>query len=166
MKTQIETRYGNDHDASALCAILNEIIVIGGTTAFEKELTESSFREYFLTGPDCISCIVAHTGKSILGFQALSFRSDLPVGWVDIATFARSSPKVKGVGTTLFNATKQQLKGGNFTHINASIRADNRVGLAFYNKMGFTDYAIRKDVPLLDGTPIDRISKEFRVGPP
>jgi len=163
MKDQIKTRFATEDDASDLCAILNQIIKIGGTTAFEKELNETSLCEYFVTGPDCISCLIAHTDSLILGFQALSFRSDLPVGWADIATFARTSPKVKGVGTALFKSTLQLLKDRKYTHINASIRADNRSGLAYYTKMGFTDYTIRKGVPLLDGTLVDRIQKKFKI---
>jgi len=163
MKDQIKTRNATKNDASVLCLILNEIIEIGGTTAFEEELNEISLCEYFLTGPDYISCFVAHNRSSILGFQALSFRSDLPDRWTDIATFARTSPKVKGVGTALFNATLQYLKDKNYTHINACVRADNRSGLAYYTKMGFTDYAIQKGVPLLDGTPVDRIYKQYNL---
>jgi hypothetical protein len=47
--------------------------------------------------------------------------------------------------------------------INATIRADNTGGLAYYAKMGFETYGITKDVPLLDGTPVDRINKRFQV---
>jgi len=43
MKDQIKTRFATEDDASDLCAILNQIIKIGGTTAFEKELNETSF---------------------------------------------------------------------------------------------------------------------------
>jgi len=162
-RNYIETRHATKHDAAALCSILNEIIVIGGTTAYQKNLNEANFREHFLTGDNCINCFVAHQSDSILGFQALSLRSDLPVGWVDIATFARANPKVKGVGTALFNCTKLYLNGEKYTHINASIRADNRSGLVYYTKMGFTDYNVRKGVPLQDGTPVDRISKQFEI---
>ena len=163
MNHQINTRYATKQDAASMCTLLNDIIVIGGTTAYEIELDELRFCEYFLTGDNCICCIVAHKTVSILGFQALSIRSDLPAGWVDIATFARPHQKVRGVGTTLFNATIQHLEGGDYTHINASIRADNRSGLAYYEKMGFTDYDIRRGVPLKDGTPVDRIAKQFII---
>ncbi len=162
MNHQINTRYATKQDAASMCTLLNDIIVIGGTTAYEIEFDELRFFEYFLTGDNCICCIVAHNNNdSILGFQALSIRSDLPVGWVDIATFARPHQKVRGVGTTLFNATIRHLKGGDFTHINASIRADNHSGLAYYAKMGFNDYDIQTGVPLMDGTPVDRIAKQF-----
>lgn len=163
MKDQIETRHATDDDVTELCLILNEIIEIGGTTAYESNLDETEFRAHFVNGVDCISCIVAKNDEFILGFQALSIRSDLPDGWLDIATFARTNPKVKGVGITLFNSSKLFLQDKKYTHINASIRADNRSGLAYYTKIGFIDYATRKAVPLIDGTPIDRMSKQFDI---
>jgi len=66
------TRYATEQNANALCSILNEIIVIGGTAAYETKLNEASF-------------------------------------------------------------------------------------------CGFTDYTIRKGVPLLDGMPVDRLSKLFKI---
>jgi hypothetical protein len=40
---------------------------------------------------------------------------------------------------------------------------DNRVGLAFYEKMGFRTYETLRRVPLRDGTPVDRILKRYDV---
>ena len=45
--------------------------------------------------------------------------------------------------------------------IDATIRADNTGGLAFYGRMGFTDYDCVAGVPLKDGTLVDRIRKRF-----
>jgi len=163
MKNQIQTRHATENDVTELCLILNEIIEIGGTTAYETNLNESEFSEHFLSGEHCIVCIVAHSGDLTLGFQSLSIRPDLPNNWTDIATFSRSNSTVKGVGTALFTATKYYLSARKYTHINASIRADNRAGLAYYSKMGFEDYSIRRGIPLKDGTPIDRVSKQFLI---
>lgn len=165
VKAQISTRSVGQQDISKLCVMLNEIIHIGGTTAYEIPLSDKDFDSHFLSGSDCIFCTAATNGETLLGFQALSLNPKLPSNWIDIATFARASPKVKGVGTALFESTKQQLNGGKFTHINATIRADNRSGLTYYTKMGFIDYHVNKAVPLSDGTPVDRISKQFEVGP-
>ncbi len=45
--------------------------------------------------------------------------------------------------------------------INATIRKDNTGGIAYYIKMGFEIYALARDVTMLDGTKIDRISKRL-----
>jgi len=163
MKNQIQTRQAIENDVPDLCSILNKIIVIGGTTAIESTLSEAQFSEYFLTGDDCVGCMVAHNTDSLLGFQALRVRSDLPDGWLDIATFARPNSTVKGVGIALFDATKQGLENSQCTFINARIRADNQVGLSYYSRIGFIDYAIDKDIPLKDGTLVDRISRQFKL---
>ena len=79
----------------------------------------------------------------------------------DIATFDRIGSPVRGVSTTLFDATKAVAKEAGLTAINATIRADNVPGLGYYSKMGFVDYSVAKVVPLSDGTPVDRISKKY-----
>lgn len=151
-------------DSDQLCALLNEIIIIGGSTAFEIPLSASEFDLYFLNGANFIGCHVAESGDSeILGFQSLSRHSKLPIGWADIATFARSSPKVPGVGTALFQKTVLYARNIELKTINATIRADNVSGLSYYSKIGFLDYSVANAVPLNDGTPIDRISKKFNV---
>ena len=96
-----------------------------------------------------------------LGFQHLQGLSKLPDDWGDIATFALINSPVRGVGTALFEATKAKAQELKLVAINATIRADNVPGLAYYSKMGFVDYAVAEAVPLSDGTLVDRISKKF-----
>lgn len=161
-------------DVPSACRILNDIIKIGGTTAYQEPLSETDFINHFLIGKSCLSCIVCEDSNAdILGFQALAIIKKLPAGWADIATFARAHPKTKGVGTLLFEASKQFLQttqyqdddalASSFQMINATIRADNQSGLSYYNKMGFVDYHCDKAVPLNDGTPVDRISKQYQL---
>jgi len=72
-------------------------------------------------------------------------------------------PKLPGVGTALFAVTRMRARELGLIAINAAIRVDNRSGLAFYEKMGFRTYRTLHDVPLSDGTPIDRVLKRFDV---
>ncbi len=102
----------------------------------------------------------------LLGFQALNRHVELPNDWADIGTFTRIDPKTPGVGKALFAETKNWAKEHNLAAINAAIRADNHGGLAYYEKMGFRTYQVAKAVPLHDGTPVDRIFKEFIVENP
>ena len=162
-KTRIKIRKACKKDSKQLCEILNEIIEIGGTTGFENGLSESDFESDFLHGTDCICCFLAESDELVLGFQSLSLHPNLPDDWADIATFARVTPKVHGVGTTLFEATLNFARLQNIHSINATIRADNKSGLSYYSKMGFRDYSIARGILLQDGTPVDRISKQFTV---
>ncbi|MGI9373249.1 MAG: GNAT family N-acetyltransferase [Hyphomicrobiales bacterium] len=149
-------------DAAELCALLNEIIAIGGTTALETALSEQEFAEYYLHGESYICCHVAVAEDGALaGFQALETHTRLPDDWADIATFARVSPKTPGVGSALFPHTLATAREHGYAAINATIRADNKSGLAYYDKMGFETYKVEKAVPLSDGTKVDRVSKQF-----
>jgi len=160
----INIRAADKKDLNQLCRLINEIIEIGGSTAFENKLNEAEFDSIFLSGEGCISCFLAENNEGqILGFQTLSQHKELSDSWADIATFARVEPKVRGVGTTLFESTTGLARQLNLSCINATIRADNTSGLNYYAKMGFVNYSIQKAVPLKDGTLVDRISKKFEL---
>ncbi len=73
------------------------------------------------------------------------------------------NPKISGVGRALFPATRAAAEELGLEFINATIRADNVSGLAYYSKMGFEPYDRLVQVPLLDGTPVDRIKKRFKL---
>jgi Sortase and related acyltransferases len=147
-------------DEDALCVILNDIIAAGGTTAYEEPFTPERLRAYHLDGPNVLCCHVAVEDDTPVGFQVLNANPALPDGWGDIASFTRRDPPVKGAGTLLFQATQARARALGLPMLNATIRADNVPGLAYYAKMGFEDYEILKAVPLSDGTPVDRIRRK------
>jgi L-amino acid N-acyltransferase YncA len=162
--TAITVRPARAADVPALCAFLNEIVRIGGTTAHETPFTDASFTAHFLSGAGFVSCFVAEDADGRpCAFQALERSDSLPEGWADIGTFARPQAKLPGAGTALFAATKAHARNAGFTAINATIRADNIGGLAYYGKMGFVDYKVDKAVPLKDGRTVDRISKRYSL---
>ena len=148
-------------DAPALSAVLNAIIRAGGTTALEQELSAEQFDDWFISGVYVRSCQVAVAGDVRLGFQQLSNFYPLPEGWVDIGTFSRRENPVRGVGAALFAATRARAMALGYATINATIRADNVPGLAYYARMGFRDYRVDPAVPLGDGRLVDRINRRF-----
>jgi L-amino acid N-acyltransferase YncA len=160
----LTTRPATAKDATAMAALLNEIIAIGGTTAYEEPFTPESMDHHYVSARNLIACTVAEQHGELLGFQGL-FRPDaedsLPAGWAFIATFARVGRTGGGVGRALFAQTVKAAQGAGVRTIDATIRADNTSGLAFYSRMGFTDYGRLTGVPLKDGTPVDRIRKRL-----
>lgn len=163
MEQAIVVREAAAADAPALSAILNAIVSRGGTTAHQAPFTVEAFRDAFLRGSSHLLCLVACGGRDgvLLGFQHLERHPDLPPDWADIATFARAEPKVRGVGRALFARTKSQAVALGAATINATIRADNREGLGYYDAMGFRTHRTDPAVPLADGTLVDRVSKRF-----
>jgi len=161
--TQLTIRKATVDDAEELCGLINEIIKAGGTTALEDPFSPELLADWFISGEFAIVCHVAQAGSGLTGFQFLSRYGELPKGWADIGTFARRSPKIPGVGTALFAATLSAAEERNIDVINATIRADNTSGLAYYEKMGFRTHNTLVKVPLADGTPVDRIQKKYPV---
>ncbi|NLS05551.1 GNAT family N-acetyltransferase [Rhizobium sp. P32RR-XVIII] len=159
----LDIRRASPDDAEELCELLNEIIEAGGTTALETPLSIEELTDWFIAGESALTCHVAQAGASIAGFQFLSLYENLPEGWADIGTFSRMSPKIRGVGTALFAATLSAAEELSIEFINATIRADNTGGLAYYEKMGFRTYRTLENIPLRDGTLVDRIQKRYPV---
>lgn len=151
-------------DAPALAALLNAVIRAGGTTALEEEFTPEALDAAYLTGPPVHCCHVAEdAGGDLVAFQTLGRYPGLPEDIGDIATFADIARKQAGAGSALFAATRDRARELGLSAINATIRADNTGGLAFYAKQGFADHGITPAVPLKDGTLVDRVHKRFSL---
>ena len=146
-------------DAQGMIDILNPIIRAGDTTAIPDEYSLAEQKEFLLgLGPKS-ACHVAVEDGRIVGFQTIEPHDGLPPDVVDIATFVRIGEKGRGVGARLTRATAEAAQKLGYAAINATIRADNAEGLAFYTKMGFRDHAIARAVPLKTGKRVDRLSK-------
>jgi L-amino acid N-acyltransferase YncA len=165
--TWIEVRDATPADAAELADLLNEIIARGGTTALEDPFTSEGLAEAYLVGPAVICCFVAVDTASgrLEGFQTLGRYPGLPEDVGDIGTFARIDGKQRGIGSALFAATRERARSLGLTALNATIRADNTGGLAFYGKMGFQDHSVTAARPLKDGRLVDRVNKRFRLAP-
>ena len=152
-------------DAPALAELLNAVIARGGTTALEEPFTAESLAVAYLDGPNVICCFTAidEATGTLEGFQTLGRYPSLPDDVGDIGTFAQVGGTQRGIGTALFAATRDEAKRQDLAAINATIRADNAGGLAFYGRMGFRDHGVAHNVPLSDGTPVDRISKRYAL---
>lgn len=152
-------------DAPGLAELLNEVIARGGTTALEDPFTPEALDRTYLTGPNVLCCFVAVDPASgrPAGFQTLGRDPGLPPDIGDIATFARVGGTQRGVGSALFAATRAEARRLGLAAINATIRADNTGGLAFYGRLGFADHSVRARVPLKDGTPVDRINRRYAL---
>lgn len=147
-------------DATAMAALQNRIIRIGGTTAHQMEHSVEEVCDAYVTGPGVLCCHVAEA-DGIIGFQAVERYPGLPDGWGDIGTFVNPDVQAKGIGAALFAATVAACRKAGLLAINATIRADNVPGLAYYARIGFVDYARDPGWALDDGWVVGRVSRRF-----
>lgn len=168
--SQIKLRPATSEDANRLAALLNQIIKTGGTTAHLHPFDRERLLNHYLAPPSAISCFVAEVGGTIAGFQALEWSDpnwpgpdSLPPDWALIASFVDADFQGRGIGKALFTKTLAAAQSAGARCIDATIRADNQGGLAFYTSLGFTDYSRLRDIPLSDGTLVDRIRKMLIV---
>jgi L-amino acid N-acyltransferase YncA len=148
-------------DAPALTDILNAIIAVGGTTAYQTPFTPQALAAAHLDGATVLCCHTALSNGVPVGFQCLNRVPYLPGGWGDIATFTRRHAPVPGAGRALFAATLDRARALGLVALNATIRADNAPSLRYYAALGFVEYGLSPAVPLDDGTPVDRIRRRF-----
>lgn len=153
-------------DAPQMVTLLNAIIEKGGTTAQQSLFDDDRMIRHYLTPKRIISCQVAVEGDELLGFQSLDWADPSYAGpnarpndWGVIASFVKEGQQGKGVGAALFNATYNAGTAAGVVAIDATIRADNRPGLNYYEKMGFREDSRLLAVPLRDGTIVDRVRK-------
>lgn len=147
-------------DAAAMATLLNRIIRIGGTTAHQVERGTGEVCRSYITGPGVVCCHVAEAG-AIVGFQSVEAWEGLPAGWGDIGTFVNPDVQARGIGTALFAATVAASRKAGLRAINATIRADNVPGLAYYARIGFVDYAQDSGWALDDGRVVGRVSRRY-----
>jgi hypothetical protein len=67
----LTTRRATPEDAEAVAALINEIIRIGGTTAYETPFDRDSADHEFISGAHVVSCVLAESDGELLGFQIL-----------------------------------------------------------------------------------------------
>ena len=141
-------RASRKSDIPAMTDLLNEIIRAGGSTAMEVQLSEDELRYWFVSGPPVlISNVAIDDAGATIAFQAVLHDKNLPAGWGDIGTFVKLGSGQRGCGRGLFAATVRDAKKQAIATLNATIRSDNSGGLAFYQKLGFLPYDVKKGVP-------------------
>lgn len=158
----LSVRPGSAADLRQAADLLNEIISIGGTTARTSQTTAGDLGDWLTSKPDrAFWCVSEDDDGNLLGFQWIGPHPGLPPEACDISTFVKAGQTGLGVGSRLFEATKQAALDLGYDWINANIRADNDGGLVYYQSRGFRDWDRIKGVTLQDGTIVDKIQKRY-----
>lgn len=158
----IHVRKAMGLDAGSMARLLNAIIDEGGTTAMTRQVTAQDIQEWMGFRPDRTAWHVAlDQMESVQGFQWIEPREYLPSEACDIATFVKIGKTGLGIGSALFDATRQAANQLGYEWINANIRADNEGGLIYYQSRGFRDYDRIENYQLENGQTVDKILKRF-----
>jgi len=157
----IHIRRAGPLDPRAMAELLNEIIALGGTTAITSPVTAAGLAHHMETVPRNAWHVAEADDGTLLGFQWVEQIDSLPPEAASIATFARVGRTGLGIGSALFEATKETAKDLGYRWISADIRADNTGGLAYYQSRGFEEYGRKTGVRLDDGSTVDKVLKRF-----
>lgn len=160
----IHIRRAGRLDAGPMAELLNAIIEKGGTTAFTKPVTRDGIMGWMAATADRSAWHLAEDEDGVcLGYQSIEPHPDLPPDACDIATFVRLGKTGLGVGSALFEHSRAAAKALGYDWINATIRADNSGGLAYYQSRGFETYAHHPDQTLENGMIVDKQSKRYNL---
>jgi L-amino acid N-acyltransferase YncA len=149
-------------DARPMADLLNQIIEIGGTTAYTDPVTRDFMLAKMARAPDRSAWHIAEdVAGTVLGFQWIAPHPKLPPEAADIATFVQVGKTGLGTGSKLFDSTKSAARALGYRWINATIRSDNLGGLAYYQSRGFETWAHDSNVALADGQIVNKTSKRY-----
>jgi L-amino acid N-acyltransferase YncA len=158
----ITVRKAGDLDAREMAELISAIIRKGGTTAFTEEITRDDILHWRRNHPERSAWHVAENDRGeLLGFQLIAPHPDLPPEACDVATFVKVGQTGLGIGSKLFEASRKSAHALGYVWINATIRADNAGGLAYYQSRGFETYAKHPDQRLANGARVDKVSKRY-----
>ena len=149
-------------DASSMADLLNAIIKVGGTTAITTQVSGKDLAEWMAKNDGRTAWHVAvNETEQVVGFQWIAPHPNLPAEACDIATLVQIGQTGLGIGSKLFEATRQAAKAMGYTWINANIRADNEGGLIYYQSRGFAEYGRIENYTLDNGQTVSKILKRY-----
>lgn len=157
----VTTRRAGPLDARPMAELLNEIIEIGGTTAMTEPVSREDLLARMEADPRSIWHVAEDPAGEILGFQWIAPHPEHGAQVGQIATFAKHGKTGLGIGTKLFEATKEAARVAGYAWINADIRADNEGGLIYYQSRGFEDYGRVEGQLLPNGQVVDKVLKRY-----
>ncbi len=105
-------------------------------------------REAYVTNPHGVSCLVAEDGTAVLGLQVLSVAQSgnqwgIAPGEGIIGTHVHPDAGRRGIGRALLAETLPLARAAGLPGIVATIGADNDLGLAYYEAVGFRTFEER-----------------------
>lgn len=149
-------------DTGDMARLLNQIIAAGGTTALVRPVTAQDIAEWIAVDPARSAWHVAvNDDERIVGFQWIEPEASLPPDAANIATFVQVGQTGLGIGSALFDATRNAAQQLGYRWISANIRADNEGGLIYYQSRGFQDYGKIEGYSMADGRVVDKLLKRF-----
>lgn len=149
-------------DARAIAEMLSQVLASADTSSISGPVDAATIRSWMSVAPERSSWIVAEDDHGdILGLQWIEPGAGLTPEAANIATFVTHGRQQLGIGSALFRATEGAARALGYSWINATIRADNFGGLAYYQSRGFRTYGHEEDVEIAPGRCVDRLSARY-----
>jgi len=165
----LSIRPATEEDAESIVGLLNPIIAAEKYTIVSEPISVVEQIDWIRSVSECglFHVAVGTNDRKVLGFQSVEPLSATEKAWKhvgDVATFVALDSHRQGVGRSLSQMTFERAREHGFLKINATIRADNPQGVAFYKSMGFDVIGTARKHALVRGEYIDEILAEKFIG--
>lgn len=150
-------RRGAEQDLRQVSDLLNDLVATGAGTALTRPIRRQDLADWLGAMAARSAWHVALDGQgALLGLQWIGPGPALPAEACDIGTFVRSGSTGPGIGSRLFDATRQAAIDLGYDWISATIRAENSGGLIYYQSRGFRDWGRLDMITRANGSKVDR----------
>ena len=164
----ITLRNATADDASAICAIHNEGIVDRVATLDTEPRTAEITRLWLGDRSARHPVIVAETADGVVGWGSLNrFNARAAYDHVaDFSVYVARSRRGHGIGRQILVHLVALAREHGFHKLVLSALANNRAGVALYERAGFSRVGIYREQGLIDGQWVDVVIMEKLIAVP
>ncbi|HWU43279.1 MAG TPA: GNAT family N-acetyltransferase [Bdellovibrio sp.] len=163
-----DIRYAQKEDLPTLVEIYNYYIENHHSTFNTQKVSVDDrkdwFSRYHEIGPHRL--LVAEEGKKILGYACSSIYRDHPAfsETVETSIYLASDSRGKGVGTKLYEALFERLKGERLHLAVVGIALPNEPSIQLHKKLGFEEVGVFKEYAKVNGQYFSSVWMQKRLG--
>ena len=160
--SEIVVRPARPSDAASICAIYNQGIEDRIATLETERRTPEERREWIEARGPRHPVIVADAGGETVGWGSLNSYNPRPAYQhvADFSVYIERSWRGKGVGRGLLARLIELAREIGYHKMMLSAFPFNEAGVALYERMGFSQVGICREMGLLDGVWVDTVVME------
>jgi RimJ/RimL family protein N-acetyltransferase len=152
-------------DGAGIAAVLERVVAERDYSAIDRAWTPEEQRRYLESlSPREAFHVAIDEAKTIVGYQSLDRYSTILPSMAHVAqvgTFLLPEWRGRGIGQSLFAATRQFALDAGYRKLVIQVRGSNAAAQGFYGRLGFVECGRLRDQVIIDGHKDDEIVMEL-----
>ena len=162
--TAVHVRRATPDDADAIAAVLTAVVAERAFSAIDRPWPVDEQRRYLSALAEREAFHVANVDGAIVGYQSLDRYSTFLASMSHVAqigTFILPAWRGRGIGQSLFAATRQFAAAAAYRKFVIYVRGSNTAAQAFYQGLGFIPCGRLTRQTVIDGREDDEVLMEY-----